>query len=53
MGEEQMQCLTDSTFWEDNREWREIIKTYLQIQEQSIKKSEETKLIQNMNYSAE
>ena len=30
-----MQCLTDWDFWEDNKEWKEIISTYLQIQSQT------------------
>ena len=44
MGDEQMQCLTDWDFWEENKEWKEIISTYLQIQSQTASKEEQGKV---------
>ena len=34
--EEAIQCLTDETFWEENTEWKDIIDTYLKLEQHEM-----------------
>lgn len=35
----QMQSITDFSFWKENAQWKDIINTYLQIEEEGIGKN--------------
>jgi hypothetical protein len=34
--EEEMQSITDFDFWKENPEWKDIINTYMQIEDQGV-----------------